>query len=167
MDLADVPALKHMSSTQLTDFRSACSERLLAAGEELIQRGAEGGKLYVLVEGALEVYVEDNGSSFRLNELRPPAILGELELLTNRTRTASVRATSESRLLELSHQSIQARIDADDTAFLNAMYGIAQVVADRLVRVSEMLVEFEAQAEPARSHELRDFRRKLFGDWSI
>ena len=50
---------------------------------------------------------------------------------------------------------------------LKAMYGIGRVIAARLVAMSAKFGDLEAQADPAGSRELREFRKKLFSDWSL
>jgi len=167
MDITDFPAFQHLNSTQLENLRAACEERELAPGEELIRRGTEGGKLYFLLEGNLQVYVEAGGSEVDLSDVRAPAVIGELELLTGSARTASVRAVGKSRVLALEHERVQARIDDGDPAVLKAMFGIARVIATRLVAMSEKLVELESRSETVHSHELRSFRQKLFSDWTV
>ncbi len=167
MDLDAFPALQHLSPEQLSDFRRSCAERSLEAGEELIRRGDEGGKLYFLLEGRVDVYMPKSGPDVVLAELTAPAIVGELELLTGQKRSANVRAAVPSRLLSLAHEDVDARIEAGDTAVLKAVYGIGRVIAARLVAMSAKFADLEAHADPAGSRELRDFRKKLFSDWSL
>jgi CRP-like cAMP-binding protein len=95
-----------------------------------------------------------------------PSIFGELELLTEENRTANVRATSETLVLGLPHGKVEERVRAGDTAVLQVMYGISRVLACRLVNLSDKFVELESRSDPRRSRELREFRQKIFGDWS-
>ncbi len=167
MGLSDIPALAHLTATQLGDLENACEERRLEPGEELIRKGDEGGKLYFLLEGHVEVYVGGRGSDVVLSELCAPAIVGELEMLTGQKRSANVRASSASRVLSLAHENVAQRVSDGDTAVLQVIYGIARVIASRLVGMSAKFVELEEKADPAGSRELRDFRQKLFSDWSL
>ncbi len=167
MDLREVPSLKHLTPTQLENLANACQERRLEKGEELIRHGDEGGKLYFLLDGSVEVYVTERGNEVVLSELSAPAVVGELELLTGQKRTANVRAASPSRVLWLAHDNVAARIQEGDTAVLQVIYGIARVTAARLVAMSAKFAELESKGDTAGSRELRDFRQKLFSDWSL
>lgn len=167
MRLCEIPALEHLTATQIENLENACQERRLEPGEELIRKGDEGGKLYFLLEGRVEVYVSPRGADVVLSELCAPAVLGELEMLTAQKRTANVRACSASRVLSLDHENVAERVRDGDTAVLQVVYGIARVIAARLVTMSAKFVELEEKADPARSRELRDFRQKLFSDWSL
>ena len=166
MTLNDIPAFAHLSGEQIERLVSVCEERLLEDGENLICKDVKGGKLYFLLDGQLEVYVQEHGSEVVLNQLSAPAVLGELELLTSHKRTASVRAVGVARVLGLDHDMIEARIEAGEIPVLQAMYGLSKIVAQRLVSLSEKFVELESRDRPAGARELRNFREKLLSDWS-
>lgn len=167
MELREIPCLQHLTPTQLENLEGACQERRLEAGDELIRRGDAGGKLYFLLEGGVQVQVTERGAPVVLSEMTAPAILGELEMLTGQKRSADVRATAPSRVLSLDHQNVAARVQEGDTAVLQVIYGIARVIAARLVTMSAKFAELESGCDPKSSRELRDFRRKLFSDWSL
>jgi CRP-like cAMP-binding protein len=167
VDINEFPAFKSLNATQLEDLRGAAEEISAAEGEKLIERGEVGGAMYLLLEGELRVYIDEGGKEVVLVDLHAPAVVGELELLTHKPRTASVRVLTRSRLLAIPHDRIQARIEDGDPAVLKVMYAISQLIAARLVSLTDMFVEMEASASPGRSDELRAFRTKLFSEWSF
>lgn len=167
MQLSEFPAFKSLDPAQLESLRDAAQEISAAEGDELIERGQSGGAIYLLLEGELRVYVKESGNEVVLVDLHAPAVVGELELLTGKPRSASVRALTRSKLMAIPHDRIQERIEAGDTAVLKVMYAISQLIAARLVGLTELIVEMEANASPRRSDELRAFRTKLFSEWSF
>ena len=167
MELREMPALEHLEGEQLARLEAACEERRLEPGEALIQRGDAGGQLFFLLDGDVEVSVRERGKDVVLSSMSAPAILGELEMLTARERTADVRATSPGRVLSLSYENVAERVREGDVAVLQTIYGIARVIACRLVSMSEKFADLESKADPVRSRELREFRKKLFSEWSV
>lgn len=167
MDIADFPALQTLTQTQMDNLRSAWEARSLSAGEDLIHRGEEGGEIYFLLEGELDVYIPQGGREIELALLRAPAVVGELELLTGLPRTASVRARTDAELVAIPQEKVEARVDDGDTAVLKMMLVISRMTAKRLVALTEKFIEIEANSGPARSDELRTFRSKLFSEWSF
>jgi MFS family permease len=72
----------------------------VAAGEEVIVQGEVGDRFYVIEAGQVEVF--ENGV-FRRNE-GPGESFGEIALLHDVPRTATVRSTSDTRLLALDRE---------------------------------------------------------------
>ncbi len=74
----------------------------LAAGEVLFQQGDAGGAIYVVLAGRLAAYnVEDDGREVALGEMVAGATVGEIQVLTGATRTATVRAVLPSELARI------------------------------------------------------------------
>jgi CRP-like cAMP-binding protein len=167
MDIADFPALKSLTQTQMDNLRSAWEDRTLSAGEDLIHRGEVGGEIYFLLKGELEVYIPQGGREIELALLRAPAVVGELELLTGEPRTASVRAHTDVEIVAIPQDKVEARVEDGDTAVLKMLLVISRMTAKRLVALTEKFIEIEANSGSTRSDELRAFRTKLFSEWTF
>jgi CRP-like cAMP-binding protein len=165
--IQEIPALQSLNETQFENLQNAGESIRLRAGDTLIERGEERADLYILLEGELQVFVNDGKKEVELIRLNAPSVVGELELLTGQPRTASVRAGSDAELLMLPHDKIDARIVDGDPATLKVMVAISRLLAGRLSSMTEKFVELENSVEPARSHELADFRKKLFSEWTF
>jgi hypothetical protein len=68
--------------------------RKLGEGETLVEQGAEGQELYLLLDGVLEVGVDGRPVA----EVGPGALLGERALLEGGRRTATLRARTPARI---------------------------------------------------------------------
>ena len=75
------------------------------AGEEVITQGEQGDSFYLIEEGEVEVF--ENGI-FRRNE-GPGESFGEIALLRDVPRTATVRATAPTRLLQARARAVHQR----------------------------------------------------------
>jgi CRP/FNR family cyclic AMP-dependent transcriptional regulator len=72
----------------------------------IIERGDEANTLFVLIEGRAKAYVSDEeGNEIVLSEMGPGAHIGELALLRNIPRTASVMTLEDSEFLVLTKRS--------------------------------------------------------------
>jgi hypothetical protein len=76
--------------------------RSLGAGETLIEQGAEGDDLYVLLDGVLDVEVDGE----TVAEVGPGAILGERAAVEGGPRTATLRAVTPCRVVVLESERI-------------------------------------------------------------
>ncbi|MBK7401153.1 MAG: ion transporter [Myxococcales bacterium] len=96
--LADVPFFQGLKAPRIGDLVRVVRPSFVTAGDVIMRKGERGRSMYVIASGEVEVL---------LGEGRAPIVLGhgdffgELALLERVTRTATVRARSDCRLLEL------------------------------------------------------------------
>jgi hypothetical protein len=76
--------------------------RSLKEGETLVEQGAEGHELYLVLDGVLEVVVDGEP----LAEVGPGALLGERALLEGGRRTATLRARTPARVAVVPAEAI-------------------------------------------------------------
>lgn len=125
IDLDDVAALLRQS-TRL-DFED---------GETVFIEGDEGHSMYIVTKGAFEVYRTTAGQHVHIANIQPGEHFGEIALLVNRPRSASVRATQPSSVLRLNKQAIMNEHRAAALLFRN----MAQLMAERLVSVDNEVI---------------------------
>jgi CRP-like cAMP-binding protein len=77
------------------------ARRRCAAEEHLCRQGDAGDSLYLITDGLIEVWVEQDGERRLIARLRPGDAVGEMSLLTGEPRAASVLAAVPSEILEL------------------------------------------------------------------
>lgn len=82
---------------------ATCAELLdFPAGAVMFQEGDAGDCLYIVTEGGVSVFsTNEEGAEMILAELGPGESFGEMALLTGEPRSASVRASQDTRLLRL------------------------------------------------------------------
>ncbi len=83
-----------------------------AFGETVVSRGDPADAFYVVAEGAARVLVEDeNGEEISLNRLGPGDAFGEIALLEDSPRSATVRASSPLVVLRLDRGVFLAAVE--------------------------------------------------------
>jgi small-conductance mechanosensitive channel/CRP-like cAMP-binding protein len=71
-------------------------------GERVIEEGAEGDSMFVLLQGSAHVSVSKNGSAIPVATLNSGDCFGEMSLLTGERRSATVRAQADCYVMEIS-----------------------------------------------------------------
>ena len=84
--------------------------RELAAGEVVVTEGDKGEQFFLIAEGEFEVV---EASAGRVNTLKPGDHFGEVALLRDVPRTATVRALTAGKVMALSKQNFIAGVSAD------------------------------------------------------
>jgi len=78
-------------------FRQETGALQLAPGDSLFREGEKGEKMYVLLEGEMQILLGD----FVLETVRQGALIGEMALIDDSPRTASAVAKTPCRLAEI------------------------------------------------------------------
>ena len=73
----------------------------LAGGETLMRQGEPGDALYLLVSGRLRVYIEDDEGRRVVREISRGEVVGEMSLITEEPRSATLVAIRDSVLVSL------------------------------------------------------------------
>jgi ATP-binding cassette subfamily B protein len=111
--LSRVPIFRGLTSLALGALARIVATERFAAGDVIVREGEHGDRLYLLVEGHVEVTVEGAaGQAKRLAELRDGDYFGEMALLSEAPRMASVRALSPTTSLVLARQPFLALLEA-------------------------------------------------------
>jgi CRP-like cAMP-binding protein len=96
------PLFDCLDDSQLDGVLKSARLNHFGRGERLIEEGAEGDSMFVLLRGSAQVSVAKNGTSIRVGVLRSGDCFGEMSLLTGEPRTATVRAEDDCEVLEIS-----------------------------------------------------------------
>ena len=124
-------------------------------GEMIVNQGDEGSTLYQVIRGQVEVLVSSAGKPFvSVALVGEETILGEMSLLTNEPRSASLRAVGECMLLEVERRDLQPIFQADP----ELLEELAELVADRRAALEKLSSD---QAE-SREQGILAMMRKLF-----
>jgi NTE family protein len=73
----------------------------LAGGETLMREGEPGEELYLLVSGRLRVYIDEDGQRRIVREVSRGEVVGEMSLIADAPRSATVVAIRDSVLVSL------------------------------------------------------------------
>jgi CRP-like cAMP-binding protein len=85
-----------LTDQELEAVSAICTERKLRRGEVLAEQGAPGDEFYVVTDGFLEISVSGGEASSQvLVNLGKGQIIGEMALIDQGPRSATVRAVSD------------------------------------------------------------------------
>lgn len=93
--LQRVPELAGLGTRGLRAVAPLVDDWDIAAGEVFIHQGTVGREAFIVVDGQAEVLVDDN----HVATIGPGEFVGEMAMLDNRPRCATVRADTPLRVL--------------------------------------------------------------------
>jgi CRP/FNR family cyclic AMP-dependent transcriptional regulator len=101
-ELAQVALFRELNTHDLQVLGATCHERDFAPGEALMRQGDTAVGLFVLVRGKVRVTrSQDDGSEQELNVMGPGEVVGEMSLLDDLPRSATVTAVEPTHALTL------------------------------------------------------------------
>ena len=112
-------------------------------GEIIFREGERGDYVCFVAEGALDVIKNSEaGQPVVLSTLHKGRSIGEMSILDNFPRSASVRARSTSTLLTLSRESFETIVDEYPRIGMKIMRGVARLLSLSLRKTSSRLADY-------------------------
>lgn len=101
--LPNIPLFSDLPRDAFIELFERCPLRRFTQGERILEQGTQGDAFYVICEGKVRVFREDGGEEKQLAVLESGTFFGEMALLSEAPRTASVEGAAEdTQLLEIS-----------------------------------------------------------------
>jgi CRP/FNR family cyclic AMP-dependent transcriptional regulator len=122
--ISGIPLFEGSSGRELAQVAAIAQQVSRRDGDVLIKEGEPGQDFFVLVEGTVEV----RKGQRRVATLGPGDFVGEIALLTDAPRTATVRATSPVSALVLTRRGFSTLLDASP----GMQRKVLKALADRL-----------------------------------
>src|SRR5215471_4549198 len=111
--LATIPLFESLSQDERVALSKGLEERLVEGGETVFKQGDQGGEMYLIESGAVEIRVDAGQTSVPVAQLFPGQYFGELSIFDGMPRSATATATKPTRLLWLGRDDLVRFIDAN------------------------------------------------------
>lgn len=140
--LRQIPLFANIDTAKLKLMCFASQRLTFKSGEALCRQGEPGDAAYVIVEGEAEVTIDTAGGPVKVAVLRRNDIVGEIAILCDVPRTATVTAGSELVTLKVTKDLFFRLI----TDFPEMGVEVMRVLAHRLEQTTAQLLEARAAA---------------------
>lgn len=125
--LAKVPLFRGLKKRQLERIANQFVPREYATGQAIVTQGEGGEGFFIIMNGSAEVIRErSDGTKAVVNTLGPTDFFGELTLLDDGLRTASVITTDETECLILTRWNFLAVLKEDVDMAIEILEKLAQ-----------------------------------------
>lgn len=116
----------------LSAISSRFEVRSVSGGERLFAAGDPGEAWYIVYEGVIGIWGDDDGAPVLLTRLRAGDGFGELSLLEDLTRSASAIADEEATLLRLPKDAFRKLLDDRNPAAVQLLRALAIRMSRRI-----------------------------------
>ena len=135
----------------VTDMRgdqqpcAGSGEVLLPAGDTLIHEGELGDTAYCIVEGEVKVWKQSESGAVELARLGPGAIFGEMSIVDEKPRSASITALTTTKLKELKRTQFLESFQHDSEFAISLL----RVLFERLRETGAKLTQLQQIPSPS------------------
>src|SRR5213080_3033606 len=126
------PLFQCLSDGQIDNLVKQSDLNHFGRGERVIEEGAEGDSMFILLRGAAQVSISKDGSTIPVATLSSGDCFGEMSLLTGEKRSATVRADGDCYVMEISKET---------------MGGVIRDSPECLKQLSELLAKRKMETE--------------------
>jgi len=141
--LRNIPMFANVEPTQLKLLAFTSQRLTFAAGQDLFRLGDVGDSAYIIISGEADVLVDKEGTEVAVAKAGKNEIVGEIAILCNVPRTATIRAVTELTALKIP-KDLFFRLIAE---FPDMGVQVMAELARRLHRTTQQLTEALAKLE--------------------
>jgi signal transduction histidine kinase/predicted CoA-binding protein len=141
--LKQVPLLADLSDEDISRLSDDAECVDFEKGQMLFEEGATGDMAYVIEAGELEVIKHSDGREVLLAVRKPGEVIGEMSLIEDAPRMASVRARSKTTVLTISKEALQDLLKTSPRAARAMLHN----VLERFRATGTMLRQSERMAQ--------------------
>jgi len=146
LNLKNIPVFSDLKEEELDELFQRVKEHSFGVGDTIIREGKieeeEDRRMYIIREGEVEVLKEDWAmNQIRMNTLGRGTFFGEMSLIDNEDRSATVRALSDTVLYSLSCKDLRSVLSEDGytKVILNVGGEIGERMREGFTRLADVL----------------------------
>lgn len=166
--LREIPLFNLLDDEEANALAQQLDEKRYLAGQLVFSAGEQGGAMYIVQAGRVELYIQDKADErVSLGYVEPGSIFGEFSLLDNEPRSASAKAVENTQLLIVDRNDLQLLVKAHPDAALDMLAMLTRRIREANYRVQERVTRNVNEEIPTSStfgERLSDFLTAVAGD---
>lgn len=166
--LRGIPLFQLFDDAELDTLTGHLDEEKYLAGQYVFKVGDEGGTMYIVSSGRVELFVEDKaGDRVSLSTVGAGEMFGELSLLDNKPRSATGKALENTTLIAIDREDLQIVVQRHPAAALDMMAALGRRIRESNLLVRERVVRNVNEEMPQKlsiGERVADFLTMLSGD---
>ena len=124
------------------------AKKLFKKGDILLREGEKGDCAYVIEAGNVEILVQREGQLIQIGTRGPGSLIGEMAMIDDKPRTATIRALEDCHVMEISREDFSRRVEGADPVLKMVMRVIMTRYRDMISRTQSIkLPQSQSMAE--------------------
>jgi uncharacterized membrane protein len=173
--LAQIPLFEGLSDADREALAQRLQERTFKGAETVFAKGDQGNSMYIVLSGAVQIFLpppegDKDAQRVVLKDARTGEYFGELSLFDDKPRSASVEATVDTILLELTREEFAEHLGKSKSAAMSILSEMAERLRETNALLSQRAatnVVKEIEENLTWGQRLADKVAELNGSWSF
>jgi CRP-like cAMP-binding protein len=127
--------------------------RFFAKGQLILKEGSPGSEAFLIQSGEVAIYMTKDGVDVELNRLGAGQIIGEMAVIVDAPRSASVKAASDTILVVISRPQFEDKLKSADPM----VRAVVQMLSKRISNSNLALLDKKSDLQ-----DLKDTARILY-----
>jgi MFS superfamily sulfate permease-like transporter len=142
--LEDVGILQNFALEEISALKPRLKRVTYAKGDVIFQQGDSGDELFMVIQGMASAYIRQvGGREIRLVTFTPGTVFGELAILDEGPRSASVVADDNFASYSLSREQFSVLSSESPAVAIKLLGNLGRELSGRLRRADRMIDELE------------------------
>lgn len=146
-------------SDQIENLRAHGEIQTYEAGAVLMTVGAPSDRVFLLIEGQVEVWLEGDSEPLAIREA--PTVLGEVGWVLQAPRSATIKARTPVKALSLDGAWLRQAYLHGDPTVLRFVWYLMENMAERLHEMNQKVRELHASPPSRRPRDIERLRAAL------
>lgn len=139
--LQEIPIFQDLTPAQIDELSTWLTRKDFGSAQVVVNEGDSADGLYLLVRGTAEVLKATPGASMMVAMLEGPSVFGEMGLLNDEARSASVRALSRIVTGFLPKPVFEEKLQQNNGTAVRIVVNLGKIACRRLERTTARLAE--------------------------
>ncbi|KPK70113.1 hypothetical protein AMJ71_09310 [candidate division TA06 bacterium SM1_40] len=137
--LGRIELFKNLEPSEITEVAKHLKPRQFSKGEVIFKEKAPGDEMFLIEKGSVEVSLARDDVLLVLAELGRYSFFGEMALLTQRVRSATVTALSDCVLYSLKRSDLSRLVEERPALSAKVLLALSQTLCDRIAATNDNL----------------------------
>ena len=117
------------------------SLKVFQEGETICSQATGGNEMYIILSGRVKVYITINSENIEVGDFKEDEFFGEMSLLLDEARSATVKAVEETEVLSVDKDGFLKKVQEEPEFAWNAL----KTMAKRLKHAHEVISQIEGE----------------------
>ena len=141
-DFSQVVLFKYLTPQEISWMIVKWHAREVPKDTMIIKEGSSGDEMFIIESGRVEVFLTRGDLVLMLTELQDFSFFGEMALLTDKPRSATVKALSDCRLLSLKQSDLSEIINENPKVAAKFLMAMGENLSNRIMATNANLENY-------------------------